>query len=104
MLAYFWVFKRRYTNITVGQPTERDEQRELPLAPQQCRLRDVSYSAPITVDVEYVRGREVIVCKGKNAITIGRMPMMLRCDRCAGGRCRLQQTVYQTAKCCISAR
>ena len=55
------------------------------VTPQQCRLRDMTYSAPISVDVEYTRGKEIVVKKGKNgqgAITIGRMPLMLRSDRC----------------------
>ena len=55
------------------------------ITPQQCRLRDMTYSAPISVDVEYTRGKEIVVRRGKNgqgAITIGRMPIMLRSDRC----------------------
>lgn len=45
----------------------------------------MTYSAPITADVEYTRGKEIIVRKGSNgegAILIGRMPLMLRSDRC----------------------
>jgi DNA-directed RNA polymerase III subunit RPC2 len=45
------------------------------VTPQQCRLRDITYSAPITVDVEYTRGKEIIVKKGKSpgvgAVAIG---------------------------------
>lgn len=55
------------------------------ITPQQCRLRDMTYSAPISVDIEYTRGKEVIVKKGKNgvgAVTIGRLPLMLRSGRC----------------------
>lgn len=54
------------------------------ITPQQCRLRDMTYSAPITVDVEYTRGKEIVQRKGKDgvgAIIIGRIPLMLRCDR-----------------------
>lgn len=55
------------------------------ITPQQCRLRDMTYAAPISVDVEYTRGKELVVRKGKNgqgAIVIGRMPLMLRSSRC----------------------
>ena len=55
------------------------------MTPQECRLRDMTYSAPISVDVEYTRGKEIVVRRGKNgqgAIPIGRMPLMLRSDRC----------------------
>ncbi len=54
------------------------------ITPQQCRLRDITYAAPITVDIEYTRGKEIVVKKGRNgtgAVCIGRMPLMLRCDR-----------------------
>jgi len=37
------------------------------------------------VDIEYTRGKEVIVKKGKNgvgAVTIGKLPLMLRSGRC----------------------
>ena len=27
------------------------------ITPQQCRLRDATYAAPITVDIEYTRGK-----------------------------------------------
>ena len=52
--------------------------------PQQCRLRDMTYSAPISVNVEYTRGKEIVVRQGKDgvgAVNIGRIPLMLRCDR-----------------------
>jgi DNA-directed RNA polymerase III subunit RPC2 len=75
----------RYTNIYVGKPTIEEDYVQTAMTPQQCRLRDTTYSAPITVDIEYTRGKEIIVKKGKNgqgAIPIGRMPLMLRSDRC----------------------
>lgn len=54
------------------------------ITPQQCRLRDITYSAPVSVDIEYTRGKEIVSKAGRNgqgAITIGRIPLMLRCDR-----------------------
>ncbi len=56
------------------------------ITPQQCRQRDITYAAPITVDIEYTRGKEIVTRAGKNgvgAVCIGRMPLMLRCERCA---------------------
>ena len=32
----------------------------LQVTPQHCRLRDLTYAAPITVDVEYVRARQIV--------------------------------------------
>lgn len=47
---------RRYTNIYVGTPSLTDNFQTMEISPQECRLRDMTYSAPITVDVEYTRG------------------------------------------------
>ncbi len=51
----------------------------VPVTPQQCRLRDLTYSAPIHVDMEYTRGKQIVIRKGVN---IGRMPIMLRSSNC----------------------
>lgn len=69
----------------MGEPTYEEDYVQTGMTPQQCRLRDMTYSAPISVDVEYTRGKEIVVRKGKDgqgAIPIGRMPLMLRSDRC----------------------
>ncbi|KAG2492788.1 hypothetical protein HYH03_008949 [Edaphochlamys debaryana] len=78
-------FYLRYTNIYVGGPSVDEDMVQVGTTPQQCRLRDATYSAPITVDVEYTRGKEIVVKRGRGgvgAVCIGRMPLMLRCDRC----------------------
>jgi len=77
----------------------------VPITPHACRLRDVTYSAPITVDIEYTkylscsiviyrdlpsyltRCLRPCVCRGKNIATargipIGRMPIMLGSNKC----------------------
>ena len=75
----------RYLNIYVGRPSVEEEYFVREVSPQQCRLRDMTYSAPITVDIEYTRGKEIVVKRGRNgqgAVFLGRMPIMLRCDRC----------------------
>eukprot|EP00898_Chlorokybus_atmophyticus_P001524 jgi/Chlat1/2372/Chrsp17S02643 len=78
-------FYLKYTDIFVGKPCVEEDYVVEDITPQQCRLRDITYAAPISVDVEYTRGKEIIVRKGKNgqgAIVIGRMPLMLRSSRC----------------------
>lgn len=47
--------------------------------PHECRLRDVTYGAPITVDISYTRGRNII---NKNGVKIGQMPIMLGSSNC----------------------
>ena len=79
-------FYLRYLDVYVGRPSVEEDYIVTNVTPQQCRLRDMTYAAPISVDVEYTRGKDIIVKKGKNgrgAVPIGRMPLMLRCGRCA---------------------
>eukprot|EP00882_Tetradesmus_deserticola_P012358 GHRQ01013098.1.p1 GENE.GHRQ01013098.1~~GHRQ01013098.1.p1 ORF type:complete len:261 (+),score=113.94 GHRQ01013098.1:244-1026(+) len=76
-------FYLKYTNIHIGPPCLEEEYRQEEITPQQCRLRDITYAAPIYVDIEYTRGREIVSRKGPGqAVRIGRMPLMLRCNRC----------------------
>lgn len=66
----------------IGQPDriELDDRQPLnDITPNECRLRDMTYAAPIRVDIKYVRGRSVILRTG---IAIGRIPIMLRSSRC----------------------
>ncbi|KAK7205749.1 hypothetical protein BZA70DRAFT_294831 [Myxozyma melibiosi] len=73
-------FYLKYLDIRVGMP-QRKEQNSLNtnIHPHECRLRDLTYAAPIFVDVEYTRGKKIVVRKG---LEIGRMPIMLRSARC----------------------
>jgi DNA-directed RNA polymerase III subunit RPC2 len=79
-------FYLRYTNIHVGKPCVEEDYIVEDITPQQCRLRDMTYAAPVTVDAEYTRGKEIVTRKtneqGVGGITIGRIPLMLRSSRC----------------------
>ncbi|KAK9477961.1 hypothetical protein V1514DRAFT_352795 [Lipomyces japonicus] len=73
-------FYLKYLDIRVGMPQRRDQNSiNTEITPHECRLRDLSYAAPIFVDVEYTRGKKVVVHRG---LEIGRMPIMLRSQRC----------------------
>ena len=73
-------FYLKYLNIAVGKPdVEESFNVTKAIAPHECRLRDMTYSAPITVDVEYTRGNQRVIRKG---LPIGRMPIMLRSANC----------------------
>jgi len=73
-------FYLRYTDCWVGEPSvEEDSYATTQATPFQCRLRDCTYSAPIYVNVRYTRGRQIVV---KRKVMIGRMPIMLRSERC----------------------
>ena len=72
-------FYLKYKDIHIGTPSVEEDMITTDVTPQQCRLRDMTYSAPITVDVEYTRGRQIVNRKG---MPIGRMPIMLRSSNC----------------------
>ncbi|TKR68343.1 hypothetical protein L596_024337 [Steinernema carpocapsae] len=74
-------FFLKYTNIEVGMPNleEGIAQTKAKISPHECRLRDLTYSAPIMVDVEYIRGHQKII---RHGLCIGRMPVMLRSSKC----------------------
>ncbi|KAF2397181.1 DNA-directed RNA polymerase III polypeptide [Trichodelitschia bisporula] len=76
----FWL---EYTDIRVLRPNRLDEGDDLygvsSVTPQECRLRDMTYAAPIVVDIVYRRGQQKIKRKD---INIGRMPIMLRSANC----------------------
>jgi DNA-directed RNA polymerase III subunit RPC2 len=45
----------------------------------ECRLRDMTYAAPIFVDIAYLREKSKIV---RRNVPLGRMPVMLRSSKC----------------------
>ncbi len=78
-------FYLHYTDIYLGQPNRHDEEiyhgsdLHSTVTPNECRLRDSTYAAPILVNISYWRGfREV----RKKGIMIGRLPVMLRSSKC----------------------
>lgn len=71
-------FYLKYVDIRVGRKSNSSTKDYL-VPPHECRLRDMTYSAPIYVDIEYTRGRNIIMHKD---VEIGRMPIMLRSNKC----------------------
>lgn len=64
------LFYIKYLNAYVGTPDlEEGFSVTKPTTPHECRLRDMTYSAPITVDIEYIRGNQRVI---KNKQLIGR--------------------------------
>ena len=72
---FFW----HYESIYVGEPEIEYPNHSERVTPHECRLRDLTYSAPIKVDLVYVKENQRIRKQGQ---VIGRMPIMLRSDRC----------------------
>lgn len=96
-------FFLQYTDIYVGEPNLEDHhdaasfQSNVTVTPFQCRLRDCTYAAPLYVNVRYKRGRDIYL---KNKILIGRIPIMLRSEKCVlSGKseaelARLKECIY----------
>lgn len=60
------------------------------VTPHECRLRDLTYSAPVYVDVRYTKGRTI--CNVKK-VQIGRIPIMLRSCICVLHGCSEKKLV-----------
>lgn len=89
-------FFLKYTNIYVGSPRIEENMVGYEVTPQECRLRELTYAAPIMVDIEYTRGRQIVSRKG---IVIGRMPIMLRSSRCVLSRQKTDQEFAKVGEC-----
>ena len=79
-------FYLKYTDVYVGRPTRPQEDHaeilrggSSTVTPNECRLRDMTYAAPIRVNVAYWKGQREVRRKG---VLIGRIPMMLRSSKC----------------------
>ena len=74
-------FYMRYKDIRIGEPKIEEDfaLAESLLTPHECRIRDLTYSAPILVDIEYTKGHSVFQRKD---MIIGRMPLMLGSTNC----------------------
>lgn len=68
-----------YLDIRVLKPTIEEDYSKRELYPQECRLRDLNYSAPVVVDIEHVKGNERY--RERN-VPIGYMPIMLGSSNC----------------------
>ena len=73
-------FFLEYLDIRVGTPNiiDMDSVQEK-ITPHQCRLRDLTYSAPITVDVRYTLENKIVE---RTNVEIGRLPIMLGSNKC----------------------
>lgn len=82
-------FFLEYQNIQVGRPEVREGQMKRSISPHECRLRDLSYSAPITVTIVYTKGKQKHRLKG---LEIGKLPIMLRSNKQVFSRVRQHPT------------
>ncbi|CAG9318227.1 POLR3B [Blepharisma stoltei] len=72
-------FYLKYKDIRVLMPSIEEDAVISSITPHECRLRDLTYAAPIEVDIEYIKGNKIICRSG---LEIGMMPIMLGCCNC----------------------
>ncbi|CAG9938938.1 unnamed protein product [Clonostachys rosea f. rosea IK726] len=75
----FWL---EFRDIRVLRPRRQDHadiKTRHNVSPMECRLRDMTYAAPIEVDIVYIRDKQKISRKN---VPLGRMPVMLKSSRC----------------------
>ncbi|KAG8852763.1 DNA-directed RNA polymerase III core subunit ret1 [Serendipita sp. 411] len=75
---FHFVFRDIKVGTPVSEQTDLSSQRRA-ITPQECRLRDATYSAPLMVDIEYIRDGKKI---RRHDVLIGRIPIMLRSNKC----------------------
>jgi len=73
--SWFWEYK----DIYIGKPFITEDAGIVSTNPMMCRLRDLTYSAPIYVDIEYYKAG---MRHKSSRIEIGRLPVMLRSKLC----------------------
>ncbi|XP_058188586.1 DNA-directed RNA polymerase III subunit 2 [Rhododendron vialii] len=71
----------RYKEVWIGKPSTSIEGAVIELTPHNCRLSDLTYAAPIYVNIEYSNGQKTPPVAKKN-VFIGQMPIMLRSCCC----------------------
>lgn len=74
----------RYKDVWIGTPSVVHDGVTDQLTPQRCRLGEMTYSAPIFVNIEYCNGTHGLNANPqvKKNVIIGRMPVMLRSKLC----------------------
>ncbi|OAY53344.1 DNA-directed RNA polymerase III subunit 2 [Manihot esculenta] len=73
----------RFKDVRIGTPSVMVDTISEQLSPHMCRLSDMTYAAPIMVNVEYIQGSHDQKTRvEKNDVVIGRMPIMLRSRSC----------------------
>ncbi|KAL1537737.1 DNA-directed RNA polymerase III subunit 2 [Salvia divinorum] len=71
----------RYKDVRIGQPSMMGDSVSDLLNPQKCRLSDITYAAPIYVNIEYSNGGNEGIQRKRDVI-IGRLPIMLKSCCC----------------------
>ncbi|KAI3381933.1 hypothetical protein SNEBB_006954 [Seison nebaliae] len=70
----------KYLDLYVEKPqTSEGLQMSRVISPNECRIRDLTYSAPVYVDIEYMRGSRCVIHK---RLLLANIPVMLKSKIC----------------------
>ncbi|ROW04018.1 hypothetical protein VSDG_01126 [Cytospora chrysosperma] len=76
-------FYLEFLDIRVDRPSRGDAGQSFKaknnVTPMECRLRDMTYAAPIIIDIAYIRDKKKII---RRNVPLGRMPIMLKSSKC----------------------
>ncbi|KAG0438371.1 DNA-directed RNA polymerase III subunit RPC2 [Dictyocoela muelleri] len=72
-------FYLKYNRIWVDKPMIEEHMNKYPVYPNDCRIRNMTYSGNVYVDIEYVKNKSIVK---KRDVFIGKIPVMLRSDLC----------------------
>jgi DNA-directed RNA polymerase III subunit RPC2 len=72
-------FYLKFRDIRIDMPSIEEDFTMTRITPHECRLRDLTYAAPILVDIEYTKGGRSVF---RANVPIGRMPIMLGSYNC----------------------
>ena len=73
-------FFLKYRDIRIDYPTIEEELGMSTVTPHECRLRNLTYCAPILVDISYTLDGNIE--KIKNNICIGKLPIIVGSNHC----------------------
>lgn len=86
----------KFTDIRVGMPIISEDCVMRKIMPQDCRIRDMTYQAPIHVDVEYTKDNHV---NSVSDVLLGYMPMMLGASNCWLSKMDHDQLASEAKEC-----
>ncbi|KAI5181852.1 DNA-directed RNA polymerase III subunit RPC2 [Nematocida sp. AWRm80] len=67
-------FYIKYKDIRVERPSIEEHMVKRYVTPEECRIRNLTYAGDVLVDIEYTRGKDIVVSKN---VLIGRIPIMI---------------------------
>ena len=73
-------FFLEFIDIQVGEARLDESMQQFKLTPKICRVREISYAAPLLAEIEYSRGNEIVRRRG---VCIGYIPVMVKSKACA---------------------